>query len=100
MASRIDLHNELLGFSNNVYYQPPENIKIKYPCIIYNKKIPDVKKADNKTYMLTNRYEITYVTKDVENTVCDDILNHFEMISPVNYFVTEGLYHYIFNLYY
>lgn len=50
--------------------------------------------------MLTNRYEITYVTKDVENTVCDDILNHFEMISPVNYFVTEGLYHYIFNLYF
>ena len=39
MASRIKLQaklEELLG-SRNVYYQPPETLKIEYPAIIYSK---------------------------------------------------------------
>jgi hypothetical protein len=37
MRSRIDLHQELLNFSDNVYFQPPSNVNMTYPCIVYNK---------------------------------------------------------------
>ena len=39
MASRLNLHNELIKMlgTNNVYYQPPESIKMKYPAIVYSK---------------------------------------------------------------
>ena len=37
MSKRVDLGNklkEILG-SNNVYFQPPDNLKMVYPCIRY-----------------------------------------------------------------
>ena len=37
MSKRIDLGNklkEILG-SSNVYFQPPDNLKMVYPCIRY-----------------------------------------------------------------
>ena len=40
MANRIDLYNLLVGIlgTRNVYYQPPESLKLKYPCIVYNRR--------------------------------------------------------------
>ena len=29
---------EANGKAKNVYYQPPEGIKISYPCIVYNRQ--------------------------------------------------------------
>ena len=37
MANRLDLQallEDLLG-SRNVYYQPPESVKMNYPAIVY-----------------------------------------------------------------
>ena len=52
MNSRLKLHNilvEILG-SGNVYFQPPESITLKYPCIIYGRVGIDAVHADNKLY--------------------------------------------------
>ena len=37
MASRLDLQTflEELLESKNVYFQPPESVKMKYPAIVY-----------------------------------------------------------------
>ena len=40
MATRLQLQaqlEEMLG-SRNVYYQPPESVKLEYPAIVYAKK--------------------------------------------------------------
>ena len=53
MGSRIDLQSKLediLG-SRNVYFQPPENLKIKYPAIIYSLNNINLRFADNMPYM-------------------------------------------------
>lgn len=47
MANRLNLHEEfatLLG-SNNVYFQPPESVKLNYPCIKYSRVGIDSKKS-------------------------------------------------------
>ena len=39
MASRLNLQDkleEVLG-SKQVYFQPPESLKLKYPCIVYSR---------------------------------------------------------------
>ena len=41
MSKRVDLGNklkEILG-SNNVYFQPPDNLKMVYPCIRYRLEV-------------------------------------------------------------
>ncbi len=52
MADRLELHSvlqELLG-SSNVYYQPPESIKMQYDAIRYSTKTIDSKYANDRKY--------------------------------------------------
>ena len=51
MSKRVDLGNklkEILG-SNNVYFQPPDNLKMVYPCIRYRLEGGNAEYADNVT---------------------------------------------------
>ena len=39
MRTRLDLDDtlrEIMGDKGSVYFQPPENLKMKYPCIRYS----------------------------------------------------------------
>jgi hypothetical protein len=102
MGNRLALQNtlsEILG-NTNVYYQPPEGYKLKYPCIIYNQEPGDVKKANNKVYSYTKKYSITCIYNADNENIILKMLNKFEYCSVENTFVSDNLYHYIFTLYY
>lgn len=101
MASRLKLQEELetlLG-SKNVYYQPPETLRIEYPAIIYSKD--DIKKvsADNTAYALHNRYQIIVIDKRPDNPVVNKILR-FPMSDFNRSYKSDNLYHDVLNLYY
>lgn len=102
MASRLQLQSEfeeLLG-STNVYYQPPSNSSIKYPCIIYELSSTDTIPADNKKYVKTNRYHVKHIYKSLDNELKNAILDKFMMISHDNRMKVDGLYNDDFTLYY
>ena len=70
-AKRIELHTKLeflLG-SKNVYFQPPDNLKIKYPCILYYKSRPRHFKADDKNYLTRQGYTVTVVDYDPDSQI-------------------------------
>lgn len=76
MASRLELQTlleKLLG-SRNVYYQPPESIKMAYPAIRYTKTKMDSKYADDIKYSKMRCYEIIVIDSNPDNNVIDDIL--------------------------
>ena len=56
MNRRLELHNILVGLlgSNHVYYQPPESLKMEYPCIRYNRSNINSGRADNINYRNMN----------------------------------------------
>ena len=63
MGSRLKLHEmlkDLLG-SNNVYFQPPPSLMMKYPCIVYERVRINTKFADNIPYQLNKPYQLTYI---------------------------------------
>ena len=101
MASRLQLHNklvELLG-SKNVYYQPPESIKMEYPAIVYSRSKIDSAFADNTAYMLSNKYEIIVIDMKPDN----NIINHINSIPYCRHdrcYKADNLYHDVFILYY
>ena len=99
MASRLELQSkleELLG-SKNVYYQPPS--KMKYPCIKYSKKKPDIKRANEGVYMSTNCYELIVISKLPDNPVIEKLLE-LPMCAYDRNYKSDNLNHDVLTLYY
>lgn len=102
MGSRIDLQSKLediLG-SRNVYFQPPENLKIKYPAIIYSLNNIILRFADNMPYMKGKNYTVILIHTDPDNEVIDNMLAAFSYISFERNYISKNLYHYVFELYF
>ena len=65
MGTRLELQSkleELLG-SRQVYYQPPESVKMEYPAIVYSKSNIRTTNANDAKYSKINRYDITVISK-------------------------------------
>ena len=101
MGTREDLDAifcNLLG-NDHVYFQPPENLRIEYNCIIYSlDDLYDVM-ADNIAYHRKRRYKVLYITSDPddENIFAIADLPFCKMNRP---YVAENLHHYPYTLYY
>lgn len=101
MAPRLELQallEALLG-SDNVYFQPPSNISLQYPCIIYNKDYIDIVHADNAPYKHKTRYQITSVSRDPDSDIPDKIAA-LPTCSYDRSYVADDLNHDVFNLYF
>lgn len=103
MSRRMELQTKLealLG-SKNVYFQPPENARIKYPCLIYEYDGIDAEHADDLVYNHKMKYEAKYITKDPD---CEDFINSFitsfKYCRYIRHYVNDNLNHEVFNLYY
>ena len=96
------MHEELCDIlgSRNVYFQPPENLKMKYPCIRYSNATPDIKRANDRVYGVINRYEGIIIDLNPDSTIATSVLEHFPMCSISNSYVTDNLNHTPFTLYY
>ena len=89
---------ELLG-SRNVYYQPPESLKMKYPAIRYELSTIDSRNADNIKYSKNNRYEITVIDRLPDNEVISKILD-LPYSSYDRRYQSDNLNHDVITLYY
>jgi hypothetical protein len=83
--------------SENVYFQPPEDRRIEYPCIVYERDDVLTKHADNLAYKVDAAYQVTYIDHDPDgvDNVRDDLLmlphSKFD-----RHFATSGLNHDVF----
>lgn len=100
MARRKNLYQTLAAIATNVYYQPPENIKLKYPCIIYSLANISKRHADSYApgYTTTEKYNITVIDRDPDSVIVDNVLM-LPYCSFVNQFAKENLYHTNFTIY-
>lgn len=83
----------------NVYYQPPANLRMKYPCIRYELDKIRNRDANNRVYRQTVHYTVTVIdTKpDSEMTAAMSLL---EKVSHDRHFVSDNLYHDVFSVWY
>lgn len=100
MDKRLKLHNQLVEIlgSKNVYYQPPESLKLKYPCIIYEKDAINQIYADDQAYLTHCRYSITHISQKPDSEVVDKLIK-LHMCSFERTYRSDNLYHDLFNLY-
>lgn len=76
MASRLELQSLLEKFlgNRNVYYKPPENLKITFPAIVYTVDKIENTKADDVKYLTRKRYSITVIDRSPDNKAIEKIL--------------------------
>jgi len=100
MDRRLELHDKLLGFVPNVYYQPPSNIQMKYPCIVYRKSGKNRHFANDVVFLSQQGYTLTVMDKDPDSTIADNIESDFQYCAITNYFTVDELHHTTLSLYY
>jgi hypothetical protein len=92
-------HGIVKEAENHVYYQPPENLKLSYPCIIYEWDGTTTRYADNRIYSMMRRYTVTVIDRDPDSQIPLAVAK-LPMCSHDRNFISDGLYHFVYTLYY
>lgn len=97
---RRDFHARLqtLAPDCRIYFQPPSNVKMAYPAIVYELDRVVKKRADNKSYLQDRRYQVKLITKNPDDPVFDALasLVHSEF---ERYYTIDTLNHFVFSIY-
>lgn len=101
-AKRAELNTKLeqiLG-SGHVYFDPPESVKLSYPCIVYERSAGDTDFANNMPYRFTVRYSLTVISRDADSPILSKLAMSLPSIVFDRHFVTDGLHHDVFSVFY
>jgi hypothetical protein len=99
MALRVMLQQLLETFTEHVYFQPPENIQLVYPCIVYKRDYADTKFADDKPYNRLVRYMITVIDRNPDSDIPNQVAS-LPMSTFNRFYTADGLNHDVFNVYF
>lgn len=98
---RLELQSileNLLG-SKNVYYQPPENLKMEYPAIRYSKDNINNFYADDMKYNNRDSYNLTIISRYPDHPVIKEILK-MNYTSFKGHYVSNNLHHDTIKIFY
>lgn len=96
---RLLLQALLEAITTNVYFQPPSNLAIRYPCIVYNRDQAETEFADNSPYRRTKRYQVTIIDQDPDSVIPDKVAE-LPMCLFERHFTADNLHHDVYNLYF
>jgi len=91
------LLEDVLG-NKNVYFQPPESLKIQYPCIVYERNPIKNVVSDNSVYNQKLSYTITLIDKNP----CSDVVMKLSQLPLCRHdrcFKSDNLNHDVFSIY-
>lgn len=101
MASRLELQTilENLMGNRNVYFQPPESVKMKYPAIVYELTDIENTHADNGVYSFYKQYSVTVVDADPDSALVNQVAS-LPTCRFDRFYTSENLNHWAFSLYF
>lgn len=98
MDRRLALDEIFRRIAPNVYFQPPENLKLAYPCIVYELEQIETFYANNVPYADYDRYSVTVIDRDPESSITRQIVA-LPMCRHERHFVNDNLHHDVFTIY-
>lgn len=101
MSSRTNLQallEETLG-SRNVYFQPPESVKMSYPAIVYSREQIRNRQADDLQYLSDTAYSVIVIDKNPDSAIVERV-SKLPKCRFSNHYVADNLNHDVFILFY
>ena len=104
MGQRLDLQRELnkcmenAGCEPHVYFQPPEGLKMTFPCIVYGRSNMNIEYADGYPYNYAWRDTVTVIDRNPESRIVSEVAKLPKMRHD-RVFTSQNLYHTVFTIY-
>lgn len=101
MGQRLELQDllETILGSRHVYFQPPANVQMEYPAIVYARDDLATQFADNHPYRFTQRYSVTIIDRNPDSVIPTKVA-----ILPMcifnRRFTADNLNHDVYTLYF
>ena len=99
MGQRLELQTLLKTMCPNVYFQPPENLVMKYPCIVYHRDYANTEFADGLPYSRTKRYQVTIIDEDPDSEIPNEVAK-LPMCVFDRFFTADNLNHDVYRLFF
>ena len=96
---KLQLMLETVTGSSNVYFLPPPNAMMKYPCVIYEMDMIRTQYADNHPYVQRKRYQLTVIDSNPDGEMSSTIAT-LPMCRFDRTYKADNLKHDIFTLYF
>ena len=100
MADRLDLQTkfeDILG-SRNVYFDPPESLKMQYDAIRYHRRRISNTFANDSIYKQDDSYEVIAIYRNPDSDLPRKI-SRLPKCSHERHYVANNLHHDVFVLY-
>lgn len=99
--SQQDLQSILDGLEGVVaaYIQKPLNVTLVAPYIVHEIDDEWVDRADNIVYRSMNRYTVTVVVREPDSPI-PGLIRDLPYSKFDRRFISAGLYHFVYNLYF
>lgn len=101
MSNRLGFRQYLKQYVSvpNMYFQPPSNVKLEYPCTIYNLSRANTDHASNVPYHVSPIYDVILVDYDPDSKYVDELLS-VPGGRLVRSYVADNLNHWVFQIHY
>jgi len=103
MDQRLKFHEVLIDLfpegKDHVYFQPPPDFKMQYPCIVYKLTDIDTIFANNSPYYNKKRWQVTSIDDDPDSNLPNKLAN-LPLNSFQRAFVKDNLNHSVFYIYF
>ena len=101
MGTRLELHEVLVDIlgSRNVFFQPPESVKMTYPAIVYSRSRIEKLSADDSMYKQSLAYDVTVIDKNPDSELPFKVAQ-LPKCRHDRSFVSDNLNHNTFTLYF
>lgn len=91
---------DILG-SRNCYFCPPSNIRMKYPCFVYSAEGDLTTYADDIRYLHHSPFTLTIIDEDPDSELPVRLFNSsLVYLSHDRTYTADGMYHFVFTLYF
>ena len=99
MKSRLELHTELCNVlgSKNVYFQPPESIRMKYPAIVYDLEGIENLFSGNCVYAQNCSYRVVFISSDPDSDTIAK-LSRLPKSKYIKHYASDNLNHDVFRI--
>lgn len=94
-----NLMDEVMGYTN-IYFEPTALVKMKYDCIRYKFDTYSVRKANDRSYLVRDKYEVVVISRNPECELPKKIQEHFKLCIPGRFYIADNLHHFPFTITY
>lgn len=100
MNTRLEFHEKLCNIigSRNVYFQPPESVKMEYPAIVYSRENIENRHANDSVYAQSPVYSLIVIDEDPDSDIVDKV-SRLPMCRFDRHYASENLNHDVFTIY-